>query len=1023
MNFSDVDADLTAAIHSVRPDLFDSKKSQNPPITKQEYEQVFYRLLLSNPVEKAKTLIKQLGEYLVKTGVVHRDENPGVSITRIKRPRARINVDSAEYIRKILTLEQCFIKSLEKTFSGNTEAQLGRLVFSAIRYGGLLRADMIKPFLRAVALPPYIYKENTWFELTPKDHMVAQIWNPDPLTLLLLQAWYEKGEYKLWAQIIANGEPDFFRLLKSYFISEGIVWSRQGLKQTKLLIGVNARLSIDIPASIVDCMSGTHDARSLDPSTYLRLLSGKSPILSSDNAQQSRQGVSKTISNRRHDDEGFQLGIQDNALLTAVGRLLRAGGTQGKTSKKIYALIEENRAGCTPIIVYLCEWVAYRLTHANRWGYRFRTKSAYSRQRSIARRLKAWCGASDLVQLGRDKIIEIYEEILDEEEKPSLRISIAKNLRDFHEFLKVKYAVEPVEGGALWNDTTGKSVGVDARIVMPAEYDAAWKYLYEFSQSESDRLKKSLWQAQLLVLTIGYRCGLRRREVALLRIKDITDKGDSEILVRPHANRSLKSGAAYRRIPLPVLMTESEQRLMEQWFQQRMGESESDEEYLFSIPELGTPYIDESLIFDHIQWLLKIVTGDISARFHHLRHSYGTWAFWRWMSPRYHYNSSLYKGLPKLDENKLKRERSLILDVKQGDEPTQKTLYALSMSIGHSGPSMSLSHYIHSAHWMLELELNRLSPVLPCKVIAELAGVTERQIQKLSKDKITTASIIRPRVVRRLKRIAIIPDIKFWKPADKIKIGSYNTQITNRILLAIELWDALQKHSYQNISLEELAERYNLQRNLLDKALTRAKHISEWRYSGAGHQSYRHRLPEWQPMKSPPLVFPYPRQKRHLKLVEHIVARYDELPESRKQLVQWGVKYFLENGYARTAGIRFNKKEDLKRFVRMLNALDIYATRTDKPGVKYPRFKFTLVSHHSIVSVEREKIWEHWAYGFKLKKHQCSDKVKEGAKRLKGYITLSIYSLEPDTIPKSDNRPADWGFRLGLYVLALVIDI
>ena len=105
------------------------------------------------------------------------------------------------------------------------------------------------------------------------------------------------------------------------------------------------------------------------------------------------------------------------------------------------------------------------------------------------------------------------------------------------------------------------------------------------------------------------------------------------------------------------------------------------------------------------------------------------------------------------------------------------------------------------------------------------------------------------------------------------------------------------------------------------------------------------------------------------------------------------------------------------------NALDLYARRTDKPRVKHPRFKLTLVSHHSLGSVEREKLWAHWAYGFKLKKHQCRDKVKESAKRLKGHIMLSLYSLEPDTIPKSDNRPADWGFRLGLYVLALIMDV
>lgn len=1024
MSLMGIDKDLEAAIRFVRADFFDESTKDKKHITKADFEQIFYRLLMVMPVDKASNLTNQLNKLLIMEGMIFRDENPGVSITKIKRPKARINVDVIGSINKLLDLEKIFISDLDNVFHKDIELNVGRILFSAIRYGALMRPELIASFLYSLGKVPNLYENKIWFELEVKGHPDAQIWSPDPLTLLLLQEWYAKEKDKQWQLKLENSKPKFFDFVKKYFLKQGVVWTRGGMGQKALLEAISARLSLDIPPSLVDCASSVHDARSLNPKTYIRLLTGKSPSLEIESIQTSQKYSKKTALQSKFQEKGDQLGIGDNALIKDVGRILRRGGAQKQSATELNELISKSRINCTPVVVYLSEWIAYRLTHANRWGNRFRTKSAYTRLCSVAKRLRGWCGASDLTQIGRDKFIEIYEEILDEDLSEGLRLSIAKNLRDFHEFLEDEHGVEGLKGDAPWGMVSGKTVGVDAKIVFYNEYEAAWDYLYNQITQSTASLEDSLCIVRAIILSIGFKCGLRRKEVALLRLKDITVVGSPEILVRAHAERSLKSSSGNRRIPLSVLLSNKEWELLKQWLNKRIKEAANPEDYLFSIPELGTPFIDETLIFDQIQWVLQIITGDKNTRFHHLRHSYATWAFWRWMSPRYGYNKNLYLGLPALEKKNIKRERRYLLDLKRGDEPSQKTLYALSMSIGHSGPSMTLNHYIHSAQWMLELELKRITPALSCNVIAKLTGISERQVQKLSKNKTVNASVVQNRVLSKLKVKSNVTNIQGWRNAKDIKIGRYKLGLIKPPTLALELLEILQKYSYHDIPIDELVERYNISRNTIETAIIKAKQISNLKYINAAHKTFRHRWHEWQEMELPPLVFPFPRQKRHLLLAEHIVSEYNSLAESRKKLVKWGVQYFLENGTANKSTIKFTKKEELRRYVRMLNVLNLYARKEGCPNLKHPRFRFTLVTTHEKGSLRRKELWERWSQGFNLDNYQRKDRVVQSVKQKKGYIELDVISLAPESYPHRETpgeRQADWGFRLGLYLLALSI--
>ncbi len=1021
MKTKELERPLKEAVNAVLPALLKGELRAGDGISKEDFEQIFYRLLVSTNIDDANRLIKQFNEYLVSVGAVHRDENPGVSISRLKRPRARITTDVAADLKKLLLLEQAFLESLE-TIPIDLEAFVGQILFSALRHGALLRTDLLKGLITALDEPPHMLEGHLWFELPLHEGDPGQIWKPDAMTMLLLCQWYSKDCHLHWKSRTKSVGGDWMRLIKRFFFHQGRKWKRHGLSRLRLLAAINARLSLEMPAVLVDCAQGAHDSRTLHPTTFLRLISGKAPPFTPKKDAGSN-AVKPPATNVIPIKTGDCSSNHDHRLLLAVGKLLRSNKTPGAISKAIRERIEDERRHCTPISVYLCEWVAKRLTSPNRWGNRFSPKSAYTRLRSITRRLQGWLGSENPNHVGIGKLTEIYEEIIDSVDSQNLRSSIAKNLRDFQECLEDERGAAPLDSDAPWIGVGTQKGMVDAKIILPKEYTAASSHYLVQSERENNSTEKALYQARYLVMALGYKAGLRRKEAIGLRIKDITTEGSMEALVRPHDERKLKSLAGNRRLPLHVLFDSQELEQLRVWVALRKSHGAAPDNYLFSLPSLGTPFIEESQIFDHIQWLLQTLTGDPATRFHHLRHSFGTWRFLGWMYPRYKDLLMHYDGMKPMEEERIMDERRVVLGLARGDEPSQKVMYGLSMAIGHSGPSMTLSHYIHSVPWMLEQELGRLTPEIDPKVAANYAGVTVRQIQKLTKQKRCAADILIPRLLRKIKKIAKKPDLGQWQDPSSKNIGEYKREAARERCLGMDIWEAIQRYSYQDSSLSELEERYCISRAELEAAISRATHISSMKYLGAGHQTYRHRLPEWQQLDEPPLIFSYPHQKRHLELVEHVLRRYEELPVSRRKLVQWGVKYFLNHGSARKSDIPFSKKEDLRRFLRILNVLKLYVTVPSDKSVKHPRYRLTLYSCFPKKSSERASQWRHWGRGIALHEYQRKDALKKSAQKKNGYVALHLLALSPASSPQRENpgtRQSDWGFRLSLYILATV---
>lgn len=189
-------------------------------------------------------------------------------------------------------------------------------------------------------------------------------------------------------------------------------------------------------------------------------------------------------------------------------------------------------------------------------------------------------------------------------------------------------------------------VPVDANVLTLEEYEAV------LDRIERSLAREDLKRAAQLLVVFGFRCGLRRMEALKLLVQDVLLNESPELLIRPSEWRRLKTKNATRKIPLGPLFDKRELEWLTAWTQRRKMEMRSGIEavpYLLAIPQGNGELLIPSpeMIFNLIHPALREVTGDATVRFHHLRHSFGSWTFLRLLLSDRQGSSDLLAHLPK----------------------------------------------------------------------------------------------------------------------------------------------------------------------------------------------------------------------------------------------------------------------------------------------------------------------------------------------------------------------------------------
>ncbi|MDR3739873.1 MAG: hypothetical protein P4L40_12745, partial [Terracidiphilus sp.] len=301
-------------------------------------------------------------------------------------------------------------------------------------------------------------------------------------------------------------------------------------------------------------------------------------------------------------------------------------------------------------------------------------------------------------RLSSDDLEGIYRAALDEidpeDDTPSVRRCLVESLRAFHEFLVRKHRVKPLLDTSMFLLHRFGST-VDANLITFEEYHEVLAWL---DRNWPSNLDPALQPMARIMVILGFRCGLRRNEALAINWFAVCSGGPKpELLIQPYSGHRLKSSSAKRRLPLSLLMDGEELKEILALALKRESASSGSitEDQMFA-------GVTARRLLPVIHKAMRAVTKDPSIKYHHLRHSFATWTFMRFMIGESGSIPEQLQHLPKTrawlagSADFCRRTHDVVCKVVTVDgQPAVKPLpsttrlnaYLLAQMMGHSSPS------------------------------------------------------------------------------------------------------------------------------------------------------------------------------------------------------------------------------------------------------------------------------------------------------------------------------------------------
>ena len=194
-----------------------------------------------------------------------------------------------------------------------------------------------------------------------------------------------------------------------------------------------------------------------------------------------------------------------------------------------------------------------------------------------------------------------------------------------------------------------------------------------------------------------FRLGLRRSEAFKLLLADFHMDGSPVLLVRPHAERRLKTHNSKRSIPLRPFLSYEEMRFLNDFLTRRINQEKADpfSPYVFALHKQKRELISVETTTDLIHECLREVTNDQTLHLHHLRHSFGTWTYLKLRATDHPFLREVFSHLPHTYMYLRKGSRLRIELLGSSIPPVRGYAFAVARLLGHSGPNVSMQHYLH----------------------------------------------------------------------------------------------------------------------------------------------------------------------------------------------------------------------------------------------------------------------------------------------------------------------------------------
>lgn len=541
-----------------------------------------------------------------------------------------------------------------------------------------------------------------------KSEYTEQLWYPDALTCVVItRALTQHGAFNSSVgdlnpiQLPARIDEALHKLDLPY------------MDCSALLRAAQVALTLSVPPYIAAYLADEFPSQSL-PDNVLRHLCGwrrdiqVQALSSSDGTTTALRGdfIEVAVSYDPKAAKVNQLKVI-NTILALMGKDYK------HLVEKIDQEIRLHGEGLWPITRLLLEWTKWHLggndgTPSPSGRKRIEKSSAERYLRTIGRHLIAIAEDENPLEMEAEDIESFYELSAARVIQRKERDYFWGRITSFHRFLTLAGA-PAIDIRELDGFEVAGHRRMSANLVGEPDF-----YAFKKAIMDSENWRPEAPHLHILLAAIlGFRCGLRRREVQMLLLHDVHPEPDPYLVIRSSEFARLKSHSSHRRLPLRALLPEDELSLLLGYVAKRKEGLAGGTGLVFSRQgEPRTPLSDSEL-FSPITTAFQVIIGLETPRFrfHHLRHSFANWLFLALVALDNPEIAKASSPLPKLSPFRGKRIAALsevlfprLLGTPSA--PTRKNLYIVSDLLGHLSPLTTSRSYLHIIDWLAGRELD-----------------------------------------------------------------------------------------------------------------------------------------------------------------------------------------------------------------------------------------------------------------------------------------------------------------------------